>query len=261
MNTRRHNYSIAVFFILLFVATTSPAIDIGAPIYRSDFGSGITLDLTYQSLKRDIEQETPFTDQTWKGEQEEKHYVAAIMFPLNDRVSGKLEVGLADSKGSEDIAPLFGAVLQAALYDVDGLCFNVFAAGRYVSGIQYKTEGVYFTQGGIITEYPEVTREEEYFELGGGLTLSKIILTGNKTKINPYGGILLSLIDGSGEETFRRYIVQPGTATDDSVDFEAENPFSIVAGISALFTSNIGLRIEGRFVNQTSVSAGAFFIF
>ncbi len=252
---------IAVFCALLMAATTCPAVDIGAPIYRADFGSGITLDLTYQSLKRDIEQETAFTDHTWTGEQEEKHYIAAILFPLNDRISGKLEAGLADSNGSEDIAPLFGAVLQAALYEVDGLCFNVFAAGRYVSGIEYRTEGVYFTEGGIITEYPEVTREEEYFELGGGLTLSKTISTGSKTKITPYGGLLLSLIDGSGEETFRRYIVQPGTATDDSVDFEAENPFSIVGGISALFASNIGLRIEGRFVNQTSVSAGAYFIF
>ena len=187
--------------------------------------------------------------------------MATLLFPLSEKITGKIEAGLADAKNAEDFAPLFGAGIQAAAYEADGLRFNVFAAGRYVSGIEYKDKGFIVEDFFTITEFPDVTREEDYYELGGGFTLSKTINTSDKTQITPYGGLVVALIRGSGEETFEYFVVEPGVEKDSSVDFEEDGPISIVAGVAVKFPSNVGLRLEGRFIDQSSITAGAFFAF
>lgn len=250
----------AVWALMIAVwmpARPSQALDVGAPLYGLDH-SASAIELSYQRLDRKIEQDYAFSSDTFFGNQTENHYIAALHFAPGETIAAKLEIGMVDAEDSEDIASLLGAGIQIAAFESDLLDFNIFAAVRYVADIRYYDDGVGNSPGG---DEPEVTRDESYYEAGGGFTLSRTISAGDGTRIVPYVGLVASVMRGAAEETARYRGNDPGDYVDNDVKFREDGSISAVCGLLLNLPSNAGVRLEGRFVDQSSFSAGVFFAF
>lgn len=236
------------------------ATDVGMPLYSSAIGKSGNIEVYYEQYKRDIEQDSSSGD-SFTGEQEESRIIARVNYHASQSAALYAEVGATDSDGSEGQVPLFGAGLKIKCYDSPALNVNVFASATYVPEIEYKHDGYvdYTVPGYAWVDYPDRTQKESYFEINGGLAISKLIQLDEKTTCTPYGGFMVSKLDGD-EDYERTYHVQPRTE-EESGDLKDDGAFSMFAGLGLTLDNTWGIRFEGRFINQSSFSASLMYFF
>ncbi|HMO41481.1 MAG TPA: hypothetical protein PKE26_15715 [Kiritimatiellia bacterium] len=246
--------------LAVIIATTvtqfSQGADVGAPLYLNTIGKSGSVEVYYEKYKRDIEQQGS-DGNLYLGEQQEDRVIARLNYHASTRASLYVEAGATDSDGSDGSAALVGGGLKLSLHDSQAFGVSLFAAITYVPEIEYKRDG--FIDYANQLEYPSSLQTESYYEFSGGLILSKTFQMDEKSIITPYAGVMLSRLDGDEDYEFTypasgRNIRTTGTLED-------EDPFSAFAGLSLVMNSTFGIRVEGRFVNQTSVSAGLSLFF
>ncbi len=235
------------------------ATDVGMPLYSSAIGKSGNVEVYYEQYKRDIEQD--YLSGTDSGEQEESRVIARLNYHASTRASLYAEIGSTDSDGSEGNALLLGAGLKIKVYDSDALNVNAFASATYIPEIEYKHDGyVDYTEPGYEwVDYPDLVQKETYFEINGGLAVSKFIQLDEKTTCTPYGGFMVSVLNGD-EDYELKYHIQERTE-ESTGDLKDDGAFSMFAGISLTLDSTWGIRFEGRFINQSSFSAGLMYFF
>jgi len=255
-NIQHSKFSCVSLLLAGLWSSSAPALDVGPPVYRDDVDARVTVDVVYERLKRDIEQDIAFSDGTFFAEQEENRIVSRLFFYPAARVTMQVGVGFTDSDNSVDFAPMISAGMQTQLARFGPMVLNGFLGGYYVDEIEYQTPGQ-LTFGG---EFPGAQRFEKYYEVGGALTLSSNYDINSVVRLIPYAGFVASRMEAEGKETFS--IVTTGeTQTDTSVDFKDDSPVSAAVGIVLQVRRNFGLRFEGRLIGQSSYSAGVFFSF
>jgi hypothetical protein len=245
----------SVIFGVIAMASLSNvlATDVGMPTYSTDLGKNANLEFYYEKFDRKVKGN--IGDVTLSNtQQEENRFMARFNYNASTRASMHAEVGATDSEGSDGAVPIYGAGLKVKAYDSKALQLSVFAAGTYVSGIEYSEEG----SEDYYYEYPSSVQEESYLEINGGLAISRLLQLDEKTTCTPYGGFMVSKLDGSEDVngSFR-----DGETISLSGDIKDDGLFSIFAGLGLTMDKTFGIRLEGRFVNQTSFSAGFTYFF
>ena len=235
------------------------ATDVGMPLYSSAIGKKGNAEVYYEQYKRDVKQDGDLGPST--GEQEESRIIARLNYHASPSASLYAEVGLTDSDQSEGNVPLFGAGLKIKVYDKEVLQVNAFASITYVPEIEYKSDGyVDYTQYGYEwVDTPDFIQKESYMEINGGLAISKFIQLDESTTLTPYGGFMLSKLDGDEDFEFK-YHVQERTEKANG-EIEDDGIFSLFAGLGLTLDDTWGIRFEGRFINQSSFSAGLMYFF
>ena len=69
---------------------------------------------------------------------------------------------------------------------------------------------------------------------------------------------MVSKLDGDEDYELKYH---DGTTLSESGDIKDDGVFSIFAGLGLTMDKTFGVRLEGRFVNQTSFSAGLMYFF
>lgn len=234
------------------VASSAWATDVGMPTYSTDIGKNANLEVYYEKYERDIEMTGP--DETTTGKQEENRFMARINYNASTRASLHAEVGATDSDQSDGAVPIFGVGLKIKAYDSEALDLTVFASGSYVTEIEYSEDGYV----DYYVDVPDYSQKESYFEINGGLAISRLVQLDEKTTCTPYGGFMVSKLDGDEDYELKYH---DGTTLSESGDIKDDGVFSIFAGLGLTMDKTFGVRLEGRFVNQTSFSAGLMYFF
>lgn len=238
------------------LSLSTPALDTALPFYGEDLDARITVEMLVEDMKRDIRQQDAFTGETFDGEQKEKRLIARVTGYPTERIQVYGLLGLANSEDADNFAPMLGGGIRARVGSMGGFRLGALAGGYWVEGIEY-------TSPGVLTPFEEFAasyREESYYEWGLGLVIDRAWLVTSRTQLVPFAGMTWSMMQADGKETFA-YPTTGRIVHDDQVDFEDDSPFALVGGLALLVNRNFGLRIEGRFVDQTSLSAGLFFSF
>jgi hypothetical protein len=71
--------------------------------------------------------------------------------------------------------------------------------------------------------------------------------------LTPYGGAIISIL--RGDEDFETQFPSAGLTFQGDATFKEDGMVSLFAGFVIKASKRVGIRIEGRFVNQTSLSA------
>lgn len=237
-------------------STFALASDIGAPLYLNTVGRSGSIEVYYEKYERDIEQQAS-DGSMFTGEQQEDRVIARLNYHASTKASLYVEAGMTDSDGSDGGAAIVGGGLKLSIHDSPAFGASLFASITYVPEIEYKHDGFidYVNQ----LEYPDSLQTESYYEFSGGIILSKTIQMDEKSIITPYVGAMLSRLDG--DEDYEFTYPAAGRKTETTGSLEDEDPFSVFAGLNLMLDSKWGIRLEGRFVNQTSVSAGLSMFF
>lgn len=236
--------------------TGSLALDVGLPLFASDVDARLTVDVYTEDMSRDIRQEIAFTDLKFDGEQDEKRLVARVTGYPTERLSIYLMAGITDSLESEELTPLVGGGLRVLLHQMGDVRLSGFAGGTYVDDIEYEVPGRLTPVAEIAASH----RVERYYEAGAGLAVDWTWSWRPRLQLMPYAGLSWSTLQGEGEETFV-FASSGEFGSDDQVDLEDDSPITLTGGLVLLVNRNYGLRVEGRFIDQASYSAGLFFSF
>lgn len=242
-----------------WLAATAQATDVGLPLHSTATGDAGNMEFYFERFHRDIRQE--FIDGPANARQKEDRVIERINIHAGSRAALFAELGATRSDQAEHTVPLLGAGLALRLYEGPALNVNAFASGTYIHGIEYRQGGyvTYSEPGYIWAEYPTVEQEETYYELNGGLTASRIFQLSRKIHWTPYAGLMLSELDGR-EEYKVTYRVNARTETQRG-DLQGDGALCLLGGFGLTFGKDWCLRLEGRFVNQASVSAGLVYFF
>ncbi|MBU1693620.1 MAG: hypothetical protein KKC51_06615 [Verrucomicrobia bacterium] len=237
--------------VLASMSNTSIALDSGMSFYWEESRGQRQIGIMYERFERRTEGGFAITLSQWDKLQEDR-YVARFAFPLARRFNIHFDLGATDVKGATGLAPLFGAGLDILAYKGRLFDLNVFTGGAYVSNIKDEETilwGVLPADDRASFVYSdEYFLMMDYYELGGGLTLSRALDLGNRTKITPYVGIESSILRGHVNEgsmlgSFYRE------------NFKETGVVSLMGGIAVAISSRLGFRLEGRFISQTAVDA------
>jgi hypothetical protein len=245
--------------LLALAAARSRATDVGMPLHSEATGGGGNLEFYFEQFRRDIRQD--FVDGPDTAKQKESRIIERINVHAGSRAAVYAEIGATRSDQAEHVVPLFGAGLAVRLHESPALGVNAFASGTYIHGIEYRQSGyvTYSEPGYVWAEYPDLDQRESYFEYNAGLTLSRLFRPNAKVICTPYAGLMLSGIDGT-EEYHLTYHVNARTETR-SGNLRGDGAISPFGGLGLTFSKDWCIRIEGRFVNQTSLSAGLVYFF
>ena len=127
-------------------------------------------------------------------------------------------------------------------------------SGYYIPDIEYKHSGL-----DIDLDYYEYTQKESYYEIGGGMAISKVIELDEQNKLIPYGGVIVSIL--KGDEDYKVVYPDLGVTLTDTGDLENDGVLSLFVGMAYQFHTNWAARLEGRFLEESSISAGILFSF
>lgn len=255
---------VTIVSLLSFHITSSSAsaFDVGEPAFGADIGNNARIEFVYEKFKRDIKL-TSFTvrvpgvveervpSETLKVEADA--YIARLTIRMGDRAALFIEGGLLEFDEYDDSWQAGGgfryALVQAEHYDV-----SMFLAGRYAGDAKYKERGV----DPLLGPY-EFTETDKVYEAGGGFLVSSKVALDQHIAVRPYAGILLSVMRGEVEakQTFDLF----ADVIEVDADVEEDGLVSLVAGLALLFGDSGGIRVEGRFIDQSSVSVGAWLAF
>ncbi|WP_282753575.1 hypothetical protein [Desulfuromonas thiophila] len=250
---------------LLFVTTMAHAMDIGI---LTPTDKKFRAEIYYEQFERDIEQEYGFSGGSYDGLQEEDRIVARVTFNPQRWWGLSLEVGGADSKASEDIAPIFGAGAHIVLFEQGGFYTSAFGHITWVTGIEYKDH--YGATDGVNYFDETWTREEEYLEYGLGAQLGYIWQPCSGARVTGYAGAMASWLDDTKSEEhasggyFIEGMAEPTSYAikSSSVDMDESQVAQFFAGVEmALLPLDGGVRVEGRFYDRTSLTASLFWNF
>jgi hypothetical protein len=245
--------------LLAAFSVSSLATDVGMPLFSTTVGKSASLEVYYERFNRDIEQ--VYLSGTDTGEQEEDRFLARVSFHPGTKASLYLEAGATESEDSEGAVPIFGAGLKVKVYDRPALQVSAFASGTYIDEIEYKQDGYvdYDVPGYTYVDYPDYEQKESYVEINGGLIISRDIAMDEATHCIPYGGFMVSMLDGDEDYKLTYHVDEP--AREYSGDIQDDGLFALIAGLGVTLDNVWAIRFEGRFVNQESFSAGLSYMF
>jgi len=257
-----------IFMIIVFVMLShlAYAADIGAPITKADVNGVVRAELIYEKYDRKVEFSkvdftavgpggtASFTVDGDTGKQEEDRIMLRLIVPVSDKMSFHGDIGTIDSKDSEGAVPLFGAGLKYVGYNKNDTKIGLFVQGHYISEIEYKAQDI-----DAILGPGTYTQKESYYEISTGLTVAKVLLLDEQTNLIPYAGAMISFLNG--KEDFKFQYPSSGVVITGKGDLNDNGIFAVIAGADLKFESNFGIHMEGRFVNQSSVSASLFMSF
>lgn len=243
------------------LAGSAMAADVGA--FRPT-ENGRSLSLTFEKYKRDVTQDVA---DTWgggefEGEQEEDHILLRLTSRPTPHFGWTVGVGVSDAESSEGHVPLLGLGAHYIFYTGNTLHASAFWQVHHVREIEYENiiNNVYLDPaiGGDGLGYAVSSRTESYFEYEAGFAVTKDFFMDSGGRSSLYGGIMFSLLQSDGDEEFVFYKYsgeQVTTASEDGLDFEADSLAVLFAGIDfAIPGDRFGMRLEGRFLKQASVS-------
>lgn len=259
MKTTRTQKLPSVVMVLGLLATiTTLAVDVGDPIYKKDVEGRFRCELLYEQYDRDMKIE--YDDITLSGPRgqatgaiddetdgaDEDLFILRLSFLASDKVALYLDAGVLDDDEAESTPFIVGGGGRLLAYEKGVIRLNMVAFGHYVPPFDIEDDDTDSDLGRV-----EGTGEIDYYEVGAGMILSGDVDLGAGIKLAPYGGVLLSALRGSAdlEVDFPDYAVTAKT----SADIEEDDPLSGVAGIS-LLKDGYSLRVEGRFIGDSSVS-------
>jgi hypothetical protein len=248
-------------FIAVLIAIASlpvAAADVGLPFSAAENEKPRSAEIYFEHLSRNVSQD--YVGGTANGEQDENRYIARVEFRVGPRTSLSAEAGATDSDAAQNTAPLIGAGVRYSLCDNETLRANLFASGKYVSDINYKTAGNLATnQSGDSVEHPFIDQTESYFEFAAGAAIARDEKISSKITCTPYGGLMLSKLRGN-EDYKLTYRIDPRNDSQTG-HIRDSGSVSIFAGIAFAFSNTWGVRIETRVLNQSSYSAGLTYFF
>ncbi|MBU1735319.1 MAG: hypothetical protein KKC28_14425 [Verrucomicrobia bacterium] len=240
---QRYIIAIALLGVLVGALPSAWATDVGMPIYRGDIQKNVSLEAYYEKFKRDVEQ-----DGVDGLEQKENRFIARATYFAGDRASLYGEIGATHSDEAEGTAPIMGFGLKLALYNAEMIQIGAFASAQYIHEIKYETD----------LEVGEFNQTENYFEINGGIVVSRFMKLGETMGFVPYAGVMASRLDGNQDyET----VNADGSSESESGYIKDDGLFSIFAGAGLIINDRVGARLEGRFINQTSFTAGLTYLF
>jgi len=154
---------------------------------------------------------------------------------------------VVDDDDADDTPFAVGAGAQFKVYDERNLRVNFVAQGHWVPSYDFSE---HHTSPHDINYNLE--GEKDYYELGAGMLVSGTARIDRQAKLIPYGGLMVSMLRGSGDIEAHDL----GYVFDGSLDIDEDQPVVAVAGIAFVLQQNITLRLEGRFIGDSSISAG-----
>ena len=266
---------VQIFMIIVYIMLShlAYAADIGAPITKADVNGVVRAELIYEKYDRKVEfpatsftavgnfipgGSATFTVDPDTGKQEEKRVILRLLVPVSDNMIIHGDIGSTDSKDSEGSVPLLGLGLKYVGYNKNDTRIGFFIQGHYITEIEYETQDIDPTYGpGTISQ------KETYYEISTGLNVAKAFLLDDKTKLVPYVGAMISILNGKEDYTACYGCGSGGPALNitGSGDLKDNGIFAIFVGADLKFESNFGFHMEGRFINQSSLSASLFMSF
>ncbi len=240
---------------LVFAGLTARAADVGLPPGANDVSRRASVEVYGERFRRDANQD--FLSKTTDSRQKEDRSMARASYLATRRLTLHVDAGSTKSEDSEDAVPIYGAGLFFAVCDRPAVHVDAFASGTYVRDIEYRAAGAIDEEQQL--DHPDVDQTESYYEINAGLTASRLLDLGHKTTVTPYGGFMLSRLRGDEEYDLTYHTDRPPRR--DSGVIRDGTPFSAFAGAGFSFGKHFGIRIEGRFLNQESYSAGLLYFF
>ncbi|MDD2558282.1 MAG: hypothetical protein RBR43_05460 [Desulfuromonadaceae bacterium] len=251
--------------ILLCSTATLHAMDIGimAPTDQK-----FRAEVYYENYKRDIKQDVGIFGGSTVITQKEDRVLARFSFAPQRFWGISLEAGGTDSDGSEGIAPIFGAGAHVVVLDQGAFYASLFGKITWVTGVEYRErEEVRFDSEYVVGTYK---RDEDYLEYAVGLQVGHKWTPCAWAEVTSYAGAMANFIKETTSDD-RIYMEfssagdeQPYTYSkrDSKLDMEEEHIFQAFAGLATTITPyNIGVRVEGRFHDRTSISGSLFWNF
>lgn len=239
---------------------TARAGDLGDPVYRSDVSGKVRFEILYEKYEREAEES--FGDLTYKfptetivvpgSEQtfefDEDFYIGRLSYLAGDRAAVYVEGGAVDDSVADETGYVIGGGARWKAFEKKHIRINVVASGRQVSSLEAGGSGVSDNLG----PYTYST-ELEYFEASGGFVISGDAVLDPKTRLEPYGGLLYSVIRGDLKDGRTDYPESEAVRTY-SADIEEDEPIVAVAGVTLIFEKRFSIRFEGRLIGDTSYS-------
>ncbi len=255
--------------IVLAWAQAARGLEAGVPIYAKDVNGRFMIEVRCEQFDKDIERTTTPYMGSYQENWEENRLRAQFTCMFSKPINVFADAGIVDARDADGVAPIFGGGIKLCAYENEGLRLNLFASGYYVSGIKFREDYIIVFEGTPADNMAEVSdiypppydqhlkREIDYYEVGGGFSLSKEIPLENKMTLTPYGGLVVSYLRGDGEEELKG--IRPLEKTD--IEFEGDGWMGLHLGVAVNFRPGLGLSLEGRFIKQSSVSAGLYYAF
>jgi hypothetical protein len=238
---------------LTVLATGVDAADVGDPTGAALLEDA-RIDFVVERYERDVEYSDVVFESasipTEPGTQEETRFMARLSFPVHDKAFMHLDGGATSAADAEGAVAIFGAGLRILIYDSEGQGMDaaIFGSVHYVPRIDYEQSSADPALG-----RSELTQEESYMEANAGLNLSYVFELQDEAILTPYGGIMLSVLQGD-EEVEIRY-PESGVMANGTGDVEGDGAVSVFGGVSYTFNEYVSIRAEARLVTQTSISA------
>jgi len=245
--------AIGLATLLAYMPLDLHALDIGAPLYEKDTKGDLRLEMVVERFDRDVETELAFDrdasllDEAYDDGMDQTVFMGRLHLPISTEGVLFVDFGIVDDDTADDTPFVVGLGAQLRIYDEGTLRVNFVAEGHWVPSYDFSEHrtsprNVSYTLKG----------DKDYYELGAGLLVSGRADINRQARLIPYGGIMLSMLKGSGDIEAHGI----GYVFDGSLDMEEDQPVVAVAGVALMLQRSITLRLEGRFIGDSSISAG-----
>ncbi len=210
------------------VATPVHAVDLGDPIYQKDLKGAFRAEVVLEDFNRDVKLDS----RHWYGS--DSHgmdlglYMARVTFPVNNDAAFYLDAGLVNDDDADSTPLTLGLGGRIKIYDQRPIKLSVVGNAHWVPSYDLDLPG---------------KPSNSFYELGAGLLVSGEFATDRRFTLVPYGGLALSVlkghIDGDGYNTsYHEKSIAVGTL-----------------GVSGIINKTFTVRLEGRFIGDSSLSA------
>jgi len=247
-----------IIALTLTSITSVEAADVGGPASPAKMEK-IGINIIYEKYRRDVEissrehvlripgDEVTVPAFSESGVQDEVRLMARLSFPVGSRALIHLDGGVTDEESSQDVDPILGGGVRVLAYQSNAIDVSIFGSAHYVPKREYK---FYFTDIDLNTL--AFAQEESYWEANGGVVLSHPVALESGPELTLYGGLMISVL--KGDEDWEIQLSDFGEVGEYEGQLEDDGAVSVLGGLACQFNEQVGMRVEGRFVNQTSVS-------
>ncbi len=255
---------VIIVFLLCSTATLH-AMDIGimAPTEQK-----FRAEMYYENYKREIKQDAIHGLATYALLKKEKRVLARVSFAPQRFWGFSLEAGGVDAYNSQDIAPIFGAGAHLVVLERGGFYASLFGKITWVTGIEYRSHQELIIPDNMGYTRLSYVRDEGYIEYATGLQVGHKWTPCTWAEVTSYAGAMVSFIDDTKSdekmyvEDFRQGKTESTSMRASDLDMEEEHIFQAVVGVATTITPyDIGVRVEGRFYDRTSLSGSLFWNF
>lgn len=261
MRTKTFLRGIAATLVVLAPLAVQ-AIDAGDPLLSLPGDTTWRMELIYDQFDRDVTYDfgtisfslpgggigTDTAPDISRG-MDEKLYLARATWFMKEDIAAYAEVGWVDEKDADSTPIALGLGGRVDLGAFDPVQLQGYAAGRYVPSFDVSTRDMDPDVGPIKT-----SGDAEYYELGAGVVASLETAVSEVTVV-PYFAVGVSILRGSTEiRTVSVNIPEAWIKTE--ADLEEEGIVNLAAGVCARFCERWSVRVEGRFLDDSSYTVG-----